>query len=393
MDAKPILGPRALAALLGLSALCGLSAAAPAAADDVPPPLEAETSDVAVMPDPAPHRVLLLDVFGGGEARILDGDSGKILGGVSAASLSNVAVGPGQKQIYVAESIWTKGNRGDRQDMVTVYDGKTLNLKTEIAIPGRVFMGPRMQNFALSAGAARGYVYNMTPGSSVVVVDLKADKVERTVELPGCALVFPFGDDGFSSLCGDGSLATVTLGADGPALTRSKPFFNAEADPVFENSPTDRTTGTTLFVTYTGLVHRVTLGATPTFEAPWSLLEAAGFPAPSTSDRDLAWRPGGEQALTYHRASGRLYVLMHPGGHWTHKDAGTEVWCFDVAKHALIKRFKLDKPLDAIAVTQDAEPVLFGVGAENVFYVLKPDSGEVVKTVKRVGGMIYDPAA
>jgi methylamine dehydrogenase heavy chain len=387
MNARQILGPLALGALLGLA---GAAAAQPA---EPPPPLEAETSDVALLPDPAPHRVMLLDVFGGGEARILDGDSGKILGGVSAASLSNLAVAPGQKQIYVAESIWTKGNRGDRQDMVSVYDGKTLNLTGEIAIPGRVFMGPRMQNFALSAGAGRGYVYNMTPGSSVVVVDLKAAKVERTVELPGCALVFPFGDDGFASLCGDGSLATVTLGAGGPALTRSKPFFDAEADPVFENSPTDRASGLTLFVTYTGRVHPVRLGATPAFEAAWSLLEAAGFPAPSTSDRELAWRPGGEQALTYHRASGRLYVLMHPGGHWTHKDAGTEVWCFDVAKHALLKRYKLDKPLDAITVTQDAEPVLFGVDKENVLYVLKPDSGEVVKTVKRVGGMIYDPAA
>lgn len=356
------------------------------------PPLEPETSDVAVLPDPTPHRVFLLDAFGGGEARIVDADTGKLLGGVSAASLSNLAIGPGQQRIYVAESIWTKGNRGDRQDMVTVYDGKTLNLLTEIALPGRVFMGPRQQNFAISASGRRGYVYNMDPSSSVIVVDLAAGKVEQTVEAPGCALAFPFGEAGFASLCGDGSLATVTLGAGGPKLTRTKPFFNAETDPVFENSPTDRASGRTLFVTYTGLVNAVTLGATPVFEKPWSIQAAAGFTAPSSDDRELAWRPGGGQPLAYHRASGRLYVLMHAGGHWSHKEAGEEVWVLDVARRALLKRYKVEKPLSAIGISQDAEPVLFGADKTGTFFTLKPDSGAVVKTMKAVGGLIYEPA-
>ncbi|MET0271726.1 MAG: amine dehydrogenase large subunit [Phenylobacterium sp.] len=382
------LRPIALAAVLA-GAPC-LALAQPAAAP--PPPLEPETSDVAVLPDPTPHRVFLLDAFGGGEARIVDADTGKLLGGVSAASLSNLAIGPGQKQIYVAESIWTKGNRGDRQDMVSVYDGKTLNLVTEIALPGRVFMGPRQQNFAISASGKRGYVYNMDPSSSVIVVDLAAGKLEQTVEAPGCALAFPFGEAGFSSLCGDGSLATVTLEPGGAKLTRTKPFFNAETDPVFENSPTDRVSGRTIFVTYTGLVHAVQLGAAPVFEKPWSIQAAAGFAPPSSDDRELAWRPGGGQPLAWHRASGRLYVLMHAGGHWSHKEEGEEIWILDVPKRALVKRYKLEKPLSAIGVSQDAEPVLFGADKTGVFFTLKPDSGEFVKTVKAVGGLIYEPA-
>jgi methylamine dehydrogenase heavy chain len=254
-------------------------------------------------------------------------------------------------------------------------------------------MGPRQQNFALSADGRRGYVYNMDPSSSVIVVDLAARKLEQSVDVPGCALAFPFGNAGFASLCGDGSLATVAL-ADGKAtLSRGKPFFNAETDPVFENSPSDRATGKTLFVTYTGLVHAVQLGATPKLEAPWSIQQAAGFAPPGTDDRELAWRPGGAQPLTYHRATGRLYVLMHPGGHWTHKEPGEEVWVLDATRHALVKRYKLEKPLSAIAVTQDADPVLFGADKTGTFYTLKPDTGEVLKTVKQVGGLIYDPAA
>lgn len=389
MDAIGILKRALLATLAFTPAWGALAQSAPATR---PPPLEAEVSDVAVLPAPAAHRILLLDLFGGGEARLVDGDSGKILGGVSAASLSNIGVGPGQRQIFVAESIWTKGNRGDRQDMVSIYDGKTLNLAAEIALPGRVFMGTRDQNFAVTPSGERGYVYNMDPSSSVIVVDLAARKVTGTVEEPGCALVFTFGEAGFSSLCGDGSLATVTLAAAGPTLTRTKPFFNAELDPVFENSPTDRASGRTLFVTYTGLVHEVQLGPTPKFEKPWSIEAAAGFAPPTTDDRELAWRPGGYQPLTLHRATNRLFVLMHAGGHWSHKEPGEEVWILDVATHALIKRYKLEKPLSNILISQDANPVLFGVDKTGVLYTFKPDSGEVIKTVKGVGGLLYDPA-
>ncbi|TAJ72465.1 MAG: methylamine dehydrogenase [Phenylobacterium sp.] len=390
MDAIEMLKRIGLAAFAAAAAGQALAQSAPAAR---PPPLEAEVSDVAVLPAPGPHWVLLLDAFGGGEARLLDGDSGKLLGGVSAASLSNINVSPAQRQIFVAESIWTKGNRGDRQDMVTVYDGKTLNLAAEIPLPGRVFMGSRSQNFAITPSGQRGYVYNMDPSSSVIVVDLAARKTSQTVDTPGCALVFPFGEAGFSSLCGDGTLATVTLGAGAPSLTRTKPFFDAERDPVFENSPTDPTSGRTIFVTYTGLVHTVQLGATPQFAKPWSIQAAAGFAAASADDRELAWRPGGNQPLTLHRATNRLFVLMHAGGHWTHKEPGQEVWILDVAKQTLIKRYKLEKPVSNILISQDADPLLFGVDRTGVLYTFKPDSGEVVKTVKGVGGLLYDPAA
>ncbi|WP_374574449.1 amine dehydrogenase large subunit [Phenylobacterium sp.] len=379
--------------VLAAAGLAALALGASAQERPASVPADADVSDVATMPATTPHRIYLLDSFGGDQARIVDGDTGKLLGGVSAAPLSNIAFAPDQSKIYVAESIWTKGNRGTRQDMVSVYDGTTLNLTQEIAIPGRVYMGVRKQNFALSASGARGYLYNMDPSSSVIVVDLAGGKTDRTVETPGCALVFPFGDDGFSSLCGDGSLATVTLGADGPTLTRTKPFFNAETDPVFENSPTDRKTGKTWFVSYTGLVYETALGAKPTIAKPWSIQVAGGFDAPGTSDRELAWRPGGDEPLTVHRKTGRMFVLMHAGGHWTHGEAGTEIWVLDLAKHTLIKRMKLDTPLDDILVTQDDKPVLYGVDKDKVLHVLDPETGESLRTANLVGGLIFDPAA
>ncbi len=67
-------------------------------------------------------------------------------------------------------------------------------------------------------------------------------------------------------------------------------------------------------------------------DAPWSLQEAAGMPRATTQSELLAWRPGGGRFAAYHKASGRLFVLMHAGVHWTHKKGGTEIWVFDTSR-------------------------------------------------------------
>jgi methylamine dehydrogenase heavy chain len=79
----------------------------------------------------------------------------------------------------------------------------------------------------------------------------------------------------------------------------------------------------------------------------------------------LAWRPGGSHLAAWHKASGRLFVLMHAGTHWTHQQDGTEVWVFDIAAHKRVARFALQRPGSSIAVTQDSEPLLFVVAGGN----------------------------
>ena len=80
---------------------------------------------------------------------------------------------------------------------MSVYDAKTLNLVKEIPLPGRALV-LKMQNFDISASGGRAYVYIMLPAASVIWVDLKKQVVGGTVEIPGCALVFPWGEQGFS---------------------------------------------------------------------------------------------------------------------------------------------------------------------------------------------------
>jgi methylamine dehydrogenase heavy chain len=364
--------------------LCSVAAAARAQAPATP--TMPEVSDVASLPPAGPHRLWLEDAFSGA-AQVIDGDTGSLKATIPGASLSSFAAGPEQRMVYVAESIWTKGNRGERQDMVSVYDGLTLKLQSEISLPSRAYVASSGQLFALNHEGTRAYVYSMQPASGVVVVDLTARKVLRTVDTPGCALAFPWGAEGFSALCGDGALATATTGAT-PSLTRSAPFFDAERDPVFEESPTDGATGRTFFVTYSGVVHPVDLGPTPKFAPSWSLQAAAGLQPAGLQNGDLAWRPGGYQPMALHRASGRLFVLMHPGEHWTQKKAGEELWVVDTAAHKVLRRFQLKEPCTGVAVSQDDHAQVYLVDEKGNLSIRDAQTLDELRSVEDAGHVI-----
>jgi methylamine dehydrogenase heavy chain len=366
-----------------------------AAAADLPPPLAPEESDVATLAPNPPHRFITVGRAG---SVIFDGDSGKMEGSIPSGYAPNVAIAPDNSQFYVAETYWTHGARGTREDLLSIYDAKTLNLVKEIALPGRAIVF-KTHDFDLNAAGTRAYVYIMAPASSVAWVDLKKQVLGGTVEIPGCALVFPWGDTGFSSLCGDGSLATVVIPESGaPTVTHTKPFFDANKDPIFEESLVDRATGKAVFVSYTGLVYEAQLGANPMIAKPWSIQQAAGYAPAGTGTQELAWRPGGGQFAALHKASGKLFVLMHPGNYWTHKQGGTEIWVLDTKAHSLVARFPLRAvptsglgddavPFYAdIGVSQDAKPVLYLLNSSGGDLVLDANTGEQLRKIEFASG-------
>jgi methylamine dehydrogenase heavy chain len=364
-------------------------------AADLPPPLEPETSDVATLAPNPPHRFFTVGRTG---SVIFDGDSGRMEGSIPSGYSPNLAIAPDNSQFYVSETYWTHGARGTREDLLSIYDAKTLNLIKEIPLPGRALVF-KTRNFDLNASGTRAYVYVMQPAVSVAWVDLKRQTVGGSVEIPGCALVFPWGDTGFSSLCGDGSLATVIVPDSGPpTVTHTKPFFDADKDPIFEESFVDRATGKALFISYTGLIYEAQLGARTVVAKPWSIQQAAGYPAAGTGVQELAWRPGGGQFAALHKASGKLYVLMHPGNYWTHKQGGTEIWVLDTKAHSLVARFPLRAvptsglgddavPFYAdIGVSQDDKPLLYLLNPNGGDLVLDADTGEELRKVEFAGG-------
>lgn len=352
--------------------------------------LESETSDVATLPPMGPHRLLLGGAMGPG-IRVINGDTARLEGQIQAAQGSNFVIDPDNRYVYVAETMWTRVNRGTRQDLLSVYDDQ-LKLVTEITLPGRLISVPKSPSLEISADGRLAYVYNMQPAASVAVVDLVARKTSNVVEIPGCGMIYPWGPASFASLCADGTLAYVSR-QKGRFVVRHTPrFFDAENDPVFEESLVDRHTGRAFFISYTGLVYPAQLGEEPRIEEPWSLQEAAGLPRASTEVEHLAWRPGGSRFATWHKASGRLFVLMHAGLHWTHKEAGTQIWVFDTQAKKRIARFALDEPASLITVTQDEAPLLFvvggGFGPGGGLSVLDPNTGEVLRALRGVSGSL-----
>jgi methylamine dehydrogenase heavy chain len=253
-------------------------------------------------------------------------------------------------------------------------------------MPGRILVGSRLKNFVVSEDGSTGYVYNLSPASSVNVVDLAKRKFVRNIELPGCASLISNPGVGFSALCSDGSMATVSTAGAKPVITRSAPFFAATDDPIFDNFVVDKAKKQAVFITYTGLIYTAALGATPAIAEPFSIQVAAGVRKGDTKPLDINWYPGGRQQLAVHAATGHAFVLMHMGEYWTHKAGCNEIWEVDLAAKKVVKRLSLKKPAANIAVTQeDAAKLIVSQEDDGDVLILDAKTGEEKFTVKNVG--------
>jgi len=187
----------------------------------------------------------------------------------------------------------------------------------------------------------------------VTVTDLVARKSVGAIAIPGCGLIFAQASQRFSSLCADGSIATVTFDESAQGTTkRAERVFDAKNDPAFEHSAWDKKHDMLYLITYRGQVVPVSLAdeqAAP--RPPWSLASAA--------ERAQGWLPGGWQVSHVHSKRHEIYVLMHQGRFWTHKDSGHEVWVFDAESGKRSRRIRLLEPAQSVAVSQDEDPLVY----------------------------------
>jgi len=119
---------------------------------------------------------------------------------------------PDHREIYLAETYYARGVRGERTDVVTVYDATTLRPLAEIGIPPhRAEWYPGNGANALSDDGRFMAVFNLTPATSVSVVDVRARHFTAEIATPGCAVVYAAGPRRFVMLCANGGLLSVTL--------------------------------------------------------------------------------------------------------------------------------------------------------------------------------------
>ena len=353
---------------------------------------QAEVPSVSNLDAVQPHWVFVNRGNGQDGARIFDGDTGKMKGMVNMYGQDSFAFDPLGRNFYVAQTIWSKLDRGTRQDALLAYDVKTLKLAAEIPIPGRMLIGNHTHNLVITSDGKKALIYNMQPSSSVNVVDLDKGAFERKVELPGCATMLTNTINGFSALCSNGTLATVAMGGSAPSITRSAPFFNATEDPIFDTSIVDPKTGKATLLSYSGLVTPVTLGATPKINPSWSLQQAAFMRKGTYTAMDVNWMPGGRQPIAVHHASGRIYVLMHMGEYWSEYEPAQEIWVLDGNTHKLIRRHALSDELKDklvnIAVSQDGAPQVYVSDGSGNTFVLDPQTMEKKQKMENSGGGI-----
>ncbi|MFC5772349.1 amine dehydrogenase large subunit [Thauera sinica] len=365
-----------------LIALTGVSARAE---------LQVEIPKVAEMPPPNPYRIFLSDVAIGhivdGRLHVIDGDGLRYLGMVATGYAGQAILSPDRREIYVATTYYSRLSSGVRTDTVDIHDAQTLVKTGEIIIPPIHAQALHYKGTIRPSADGRWlYVLNATPAVSVTVIDLKARKVASQVDIPGCWILLPpqSASDRFSTICGDGTMLTVTHDGEGRevAQRKSAAFFDPDADPIFIHGEQDG--DTYRFVSYGGDLYTAHVGGeVASFEPKWPLL--------TERERKAGWRPGGYQLLAQHKASGRVFVGMHDGAKaGSHKSPAKEIWSFDLKTRKRIARAPGSNAI-ALAVSQGDRPRLFaydGVKGGLAVY----DAAAALKPAGRMDGVGETPS-
>lgn len=278
---------------------------------------------------------------------------------------------PDRHFILTIETFYSRGNRGERTDTVTILDTTTLGVADEVVIPPKsAIMLARDGAIALSDDNRFLAVFNLTPATSLSIVDVENRTFVEEIQTPGCSLAYGAGERRYVMLCANGGILTVTLDENGRqrSMVRSEGFFDPRTDPVTEAAV--RYAGQWLFVSFDGIVHPLDVsGEEPRFGRTWSLL--------SEADREEHWRVAGTQHLAVHAASGRLYSLVRQSEEPLDDPKamdGQEVWVYDLTTQRRIARWA--------ARPQAADARAEGGGAEGI----GASSGDGVTSIVVTGG-------
>ena len=304
-----------------------------------------------------------------------------LIGAAQTRRSAAIELSPDGSSLFLVETFYSRGNRGERTDTVTIFDTHTLGVSGEVVIPPkRALLLVVAGTLALTDNGRYLGVFNLTPATSISVVDIDNREFVGEISTPGCSLVFSAGELRFLMICANGDLLTVTLDENGGEVSKERTarVFDPDIDPLREADV--RYGNEWLFVSFDGMLHSVDVsGAMPQVGESWSLLSAG--------DREQNWRIAGRQPLAVHQQSGRLYVLARQDDEPLDDPAdwdGTEIWSFDLASRQRLQRLEA-RPASAdaggagatlgstsgdgasnILVTQGEEPLLVSAAGTGV---------------------------
>lgn len=365
--------------------LAAVTTALPAVAADTRHQEDA-TGKVERLSAPSPHWIWVYDAalssMPDGRALLVDGAAGRVLGmlGTGYSWVALVHPRTGRGEIYSAETYYSRHTRGVRTDLVSIYDAATLATRAEVTLPPkRASTIPRLNDSALTDDGRFMAVFNLTPATSLSIVDVEQRRFVGEINIPGCSLVFPAGPRTLFSLCFNGGALVTELGDDGTQARqyRVDGIFDAEGDFIADNGA--RHGAAWYFASLHGNLYTLDFtGGTLKAQAPWPLL--------TKPEADAGWRMSGFQGLAVHARRNELYFLVHRGAPDTYKDFGTETWVYDLARRSKIRTIALRQPAASIAVSADDEPVFAALSMDSAeLHLHAAATGAHLRTVTEVG--------
>lgn len=310
----------------------------------------------------------------------IDGKSSSLLGMTDAGKLPHVMLASDGAFFAVANTVYSRISRGTRNDYVELIDSRTHDVLADIDIPeGRFLTGVLERLAAMSTDDKHLLFQQFSPSPAVGLVDLEKKSFVKMMEVPDCYHLFPVPKQQFFMHCRDGSLLQVGYDGTGNTTQKSTKVFHAENEYLLNNPFYSNASGRLAWPTYEGRIFQAKLSASGAeFLPPIEVF--------TEQEKAAKWRPGGWQTITYHTGSNELYLLADQREKWTHKLPSRFVFVVDGATGKRLRRIDLNHEIDSIAVSQDAEPLLYAVSAtDKALYTYDARSGKAVGTVDELG--------
>lgn len=285
---------------------------------------------------------------------VLSADDLKTKGSISTGLLAQFLLSKDNKQLYTASVYPKRIVWGPTEAVIQQFDVKTLSLSKEMQTsPKMAQVSANINNFRLSANEKYAFVQNATPAASVNVIDIASGNTLLEIPTPGCWGIYPSADDNrFSSLCGDGTVASYQIATDQKNynIIKSDNIFDADKDALFISSQRDG--DTLMFTSFNGNMYLLN-----DKEAKVTLTDKFSY----TKGIKSHWVPTGFEILAFNKPNNLMFVTMHPNGkEGSHKDGAKEIWGIDMVSHKVVTRVKTANTI-SLAVSQTKNPVLFAL--------------------------------
>jgi methylamine dehydrogenase heavy chain len=312
----------------------------------------------------------------------IDGKAGTYAGTMDVGLLTILQSAPDNSKLYIADTHYSNYSSGKRNDLIRIYDPRTLGQIGRINIPEGRFLAMGVSSYTqISPDGNYLVFYSFVPTNGVGIVDLKAGKYLATLDAPNCYYAFPATNRRVVMHCRDASLLQLTFDKNGKMVkkTSTKPFHHPLKQPTFDDVPFDPQSGQLFFISLWGKVFPVNIsGNQPKPGKSWSLL--------TDSERKAGWKPTGWQVAAYNPKNKRLYVLMDKRARWSQHAESRYVWVYDTTNGKKVKEIHLHHEGRSIHADQGSPSYLYVLSSHHAnLQIINAQTGKYHAVVEELG--------